>query len=183
MKTIMRLVAGESICCEQKGGELMNVVGKVLSPWLPLADVAERVEFALRHFLALGILLDPLIDLRALRDGVEFLNTAAQGRELVKNLRFLGAPVEVLQTYGKALSTFERLYKQEREEVERQDLTPLLERYTNALISLLNQIERQTATLDSNTSEHLEEARKFFEALRDIAFEKLSRPADRVISW
>jgi hypothetical protein len=163
----------------------MNVVGKVLSPWLPLADTAERVEFALRYFLAMGMLLDPLIERQALRDGVEFLHTAAQGRDIVKSSRFLGAPVDVVQTYGKVLTTFERLYKQGREEVEKQDLKPLIERYENALISILDQAERQTTVPDDDTlkNQHLEEARKFFQALRDVAFEKLSRPADRVVGW
>lgn len=159
----------------------MNVGAKVLSPWLPLGDLAERIEFILQN-----VLNDPKvipINTTLLDQATKFLDTVTDGMRLMRSMKFLGAPIETLDAYEQAVAVFERLYKQDRKQIEQQDLESIIDSYNKALRSL--NPERQAAgppQLDDQMRQDVEASRRFFEVLMDVALEHLSQPMCRVVT-
>lgn len=158
----------------------MNVGAKVLSPWLPLGDLAERIEFILQN-----VLNDPKIipiNTTLLDQATKFLDTVTDGMRLIRSGKFLGAPIETLDAYEQAVAVFKRLYKQDRKQIEQQDLESIIDTYNKALRSLNPECQAGPLQLDDQMRQDVEVARRFFEVLMDVALEHLSQPMCRVVT-
>jgi hypothetical protein len=156
------------------------ISGNLSRSLLPLALTAEKVEFAVHHFLKHGHLLDPSRERPALERARNFLGDVKLGRELVKDAKLTSRAVEASYAYGKALDVFSQMQTRDRTTVEQdQGLDPILNGYINALDSL-------TAHLSGSPTEpeqtQLVQLRGFFEILRKLTFERLSAPPEKVVT-
>lgn len=146
--------------------------------FLPLAVSAERSEFAIRRFVQEGDLLDPESEIPAIQRVAQFLGDAKHGHKLFRDLRLDGRVVETSKAYGKALDVFVPILKKSRSDIEKMDLGPILNEYTELLDRFVAFARKESS--EGIEQEKLEKLRAFLEALRTLLFDELAAPVERL---